>query len=244
MVDAAVGSRVDELEDALARVINYAESHEGFAAQLGLWLNPAISLRHHRGGVGVGDVNERILEVPFAFRALGSVPADGRVLDFGAAESSVALSLASLGYRVTALDLRPYPFTHPNLVSVASPLETWEVPDSSFDAILCISTVEHVGLGWYGEAASEDTHADHAAMTRLAGLLDDGGVLALTVPYGNAEVTAVQRTYDADTLDALLEGWDVEERSVHARTAPGVWARAEASAAGPAVAMVVARPKR
>ena len=71
----------------------------------------------------VSTVHERIVEVPYAFRALSGLAPGSRVLDVGSAESTVALSLAALGYRVTALDLRPYPFEHPLLEVVAAPLE-------------------------------------------------------------------------------------------------------------------------
>ena len=46
----------------------------------------------------------------------------------GASESTVALSLASLGYEVTAIDPRPYPFDHPRLRVVVGNVEDWD-PD-------------------------------------------------------------------------------------------------------------------
>jgi hypothetical protein len=234
-------ARVDDLDAVLAALLNYAESHRGFAAQRGLWLNPPISLQYSAGAVDVGGITERIVEVPFAYRALGQVPAGSRVLDFGAVESPIALSLASLGYTVTALDLRPYPFEHPNLTSVAKPLEEWDVAEASFDAVLCISTIEHVGLGWYGEEPGEARGGDRAAMDRLATLLVPDGRLVLTVPYGTTGVTDVQRTYDGASLDALLDGWRVLERQVVAQTGSLAWSPVD-DAAADAVAMVVAMP--
>jgi hypothetical protein len=34
------------------------------------------------------------------------------------------------------------------------------------------------------------------------------------VPFGRAGVDALQRTYDDTTLDALIEGWQIESREI------------------------------
>lgn len=94
-----VGGSLEALDDATAALINYANSHRSFAAQAELWLNPSITIERREGGVGIGSVNERIVEVPFALRALGRVPPGSCILDFGSSESSLALSLATLGTR-------------------------------------------------------------------------------------------------------------------------------------------------
>jgi SAM-dependent methyltransferase len=242
---AALDRRVDELIDSngegldatVARLLNFAESHRGFAARQNLWLNPPVTLDYSEDGVRVGGTNERIVEVPYALRALSRVPVGGRVLDVGASESSVSLSLASLGYDTVALDLNPYRFSHPGLEPVAAKLEAWE-PASDFDAILCISTIEHVGLGWYGEEP-EPEGADRRALDRLGTWLKPDGVIVLTVPYGAAGVDEVQRTYNAASLARLLEGWSIEDRTIVAQDAKdGSWLRRDDVDNGRAVAMV------
>jgi 2-polyprenyl-3-methyl-5-hydroxy-6-metoxy-1,4-benzoquinol methylase len=240
-LNALVGGRLDELDGAAAALINYAASHRGFAAQAELWLNPPLGIEHGEGTVRLSGVNERIVEVPFALRAMARVPAGGRVLDFGSSESSLALSLASLGYRVTALDLRPYPFSHPDLEVVVSRLEDWDAAPGSYDAVVAVSTLEHVGLGWYGDAVQDDG-GDARALARLRELLAPEGVLVLTVPYGRAGVDDVQRRYDRDGLAALLADWEVLERVVAEAVDARTWRPVEDSD-GHAVAMVVARPR-
>ena len=74
------------------------------------------------------------------------------VLDVGCSESLVPLEFASLGYSVTGIDLRAYPLHHPNLQTFATPLEDWDT-DATFDVIVCLSSIEHFGLGTYGEEA-------------------------------------------------------------------------------------------
>ncbi len=231
--------QIDDLDGAAAALINHALSHEGFAAQAELWMNPPLVLAHAEGTVRLSVVNERIVEIPFAMRALGQVPIGGRVLDFGSSESPVALELASIGYRTTALDFRAYPFSHPNLESVAMRLEEWDGEPGSFDAVLAISTVEHVGLGWYGEARGA-ADADRRAVQQLAGLLVPGGLLVLTVPFGTRSVDAMQRRYDNEKLDQLLEGLEVEERLIVEQTDHVTWTPVTDSRDS-AVALVTAR---
>jgi SAM-dependent methyltransferase len=242
-VDELVAGEGGELDPTIARLLNFAESHEGFAAREQLWINPPISVRYEAGGAHLGHVNERIVEVPYAYRALGRLRRGARILDFGSTESTVALSLASMGYEAVALDLHPYPFSHPNLTVVESRLETWEPEPQSFDAILCISTIEHVGLGWYGDEPQPEG-GDRRALERLGEWLKPDGVIVLTVPYGAAGTDEVQRTYDEQTLDALFDGWTIEDRTVAVQEESGMWTIGDGAASEKAVAMLIARPPK
>jgi SAM-dependent methyltransferase len=240
-VDELIAGNGEGLDAAIARLLNFAESHEGFAARDQLWMNHPVSVRYERGGTRLGDVNERIVEVPYAFRTLAGLPDGARILDVGSAESTVALSLASLGYDVVALDLHRYPFSHPNLTVVESRLEAWEPEPGSFDAIVCISTIEHVGLGWYGDAP-EPEGADRRALARFGEWLKPDGVIVLTVPYGEAGIDELERTYDRTSLDALVDGWRIEDRTIVVHEDSGVWTVRDDVEAGDAVAMLVVRP--
>jgi hypothetical protein len=106
--------------------------------------------------------------------------------------------------------------------------------------VLCVSTIEHVGLGWYGEAP-QAPEADRQAVKRLAELLRPGGRLVLTVPYGRAGVDDVQRTYDDAGLDALLAGWSIESREIVRQRDERTWIPGDvADPRARAVAMVTA----
>jgi SAM-dependent methyltransferase len=243
-VERLTSAGVEGLDVPTARLLNFSESHRGFAADRQLWLNPPLSLDYREKQVEQGSVNERIVEIPYAFRALGTLRPPASVLDVGSVESTIPLSLAALGYRVCALDLRAYPFSHPNLEVVVSRIEDFEREPGSFDAVLCISTVEHIGLGWYGEAPQEPD-ADRRAVERLGDLLSPGGRLVLTVPFGRAAIDDVQRTYDDAGLDALLAGWEIESREVVRQRDARTWvADGEVAPEARAVAMVTAiRPR-
>lgn len=239
-VRAAIAAGADGLDEDVSELVNFALSHHGFSAQRELWFNPPVSLEHKRGDVVVDAVNERIVEVPFAFRSLAGLEPGSSVLDVGSSESTISLSLASLGYQVTALDPREYPLSHPNLNGLAARLQDWE-PEGSFDALLLISTLEHVGLGFYGEEGDVED-ADREALERLGSWLAPGGRLVLTVPYATtARTTDKERIYDAARLDALLEGWVVDERIAVSQTGARTWEPGEPKPGQTAVAMVLAR---
>jgi Caenorhabditis protein of unknown function, DUF268 len=238
---------LDELDGTVANLLNQAGGHRGFAAQAGLWFNPPVTVEFHEGAVRIGDVNERIVEVPWAFSALARLDGGARILEIGSAESTFALSVASLGHRVTALDLHPLPYSHPNLESIVARFEDWEAPSEPFDAVFLISTIEHFGLGAYGEHAAGND-ADRKTIERVGTLLGAEGFLVLTTPYGSPQLNDLERVYDEAGLSALLDGWMVLERSIVAQVDSDRWVPLDdgevVPGEGRAVAMVVAVPPR
>lgn len=219
------GARLDAIDAGASAFLNYAASHQGPLADAGLWVNSPVTVEWQEGGARLGSVNERILEQPFVFAALGDLAPGTRVLDVGGAESTVALSLASLGYRVTVAEPQGYPFRHPNLAVHQGPIGTL-TPAEPFDAVVLLSAIEHVGLGHYpgtGPEAGDPDGADVAAMGHVAGLLAPGGRLVLTTPYGPAAVNDVERTYDREGVLRLLDGWRIHYAAVGRRVDDVTW---------------------
>jgi SAM-dependent methyltransferase len=156
-------------------------------------------------GMPALGTNERSAEVPWALQRVGGAR---RVLDVGCSTSDYLADLAQAeparDRRVCGLDPdAPRPIRNVGVVKgtiVASPF-----PPASFDLILCISTVEHVGLPIYGQ--HEFPHGDILAMRHMRCLLAPGGRLLLTVPFGRAQVNPWFRIYDRQGLRRLTGGF-------------------------------------
>ena len=237
----APGGSLEGLDAPRAAYLNWATGPEGYAAQAGLWFNPPVPVHHERGAVQPLLVNERIVEQPFVFRELAGLPPGARILDVGGSESTVGLSLATLGHRVTVVDPRPHPLAHPNLTHAACRLDELEPPAERFGAAVVLSAVEHFGLDHYGGQAPPEERLDIAALRRLRELVAPGGLLALTVPFAErASVDSFQRVYDEAGLGELLTGWEVRTSLRAGRIDRLTWQLGEPSRERHGVALVSA----
>jgi SAM-dependent methyltransferase len=156
-------------------------------------------------GVPALGTNERSVEVPWALQRIGGAR---RVLDVGCSTSDYLAELAQeepqRGRRVYGLDPdAPQPIRNVGIVKGTVVLPPF--PPGSLELILCISTVEHVGLPIYGQ--HEFPHGDILAMRHMRRLLAPGGHLLLTVPFGRAQVNPWFRVYDRGNLRRLTGGF-------------------------------------
>jgi SAM-dependent methyltransferase len=224
---SAMPSATEQLGGSAAELLNHAESHRGFRSQAGLWFNPPDVVRYSAGTVELSVMTERSIEVPFVISNVTAAKEKGAsVLDVGCSESLIPFDLASIGYNVTGIDLREYPLDHPNLTTVATPLEDWDT-DETFDVVVCLSSIEHFGLGTYGEEASSE-RLDHTAMQLLLKMIEPSGLLVMTIPFGETDVTPVQRMYDRADIDELLRGWAIDTFEVAVPVAQG-WVVSEST---------------
>ncbi|HWN19659.1 MAG TPA: DUF268 domain-containing protein [Gemmatimonadales bacterium] len=142
-------------------------------------------------------VSEQIVENALILRHLK--PSDIRVLDFGGYESLLPLTLSALGHEVTVLDQRPYPFKGPRLKSVTADIfQELPLSPESFDLVISVSTIEHLGLGGYEDARIPD--GDRLGVARLWQLVRPGGRLIATLPAGQPTIQRGYRTYDEARL--------------------------------------------
>jgi SAM-dependent methyltransferase len=146
-------------------------------------------------------VSEQIVENAWILSEVRD--ADRRILDFGGVESVLPLQLSALGKDVWVVDVRPYPFAHPNLHAVQADILAAPLPVSdTFDVVLSVSTIEHVGLSRYGDAADSD--GDRRAVAALWLLVRPGGHLLATVPAGRPSEQRGYRIYDEARLRAVF----------------------------------------
>jgi hypothetical protein len=165
-------------------------------------------------------VSEQIIENGLVLRHLAD--RNRTVLDFGGFESILPLQLSALGFKVTVWDQRPYPFRHPNLdVICLDLLEMAVEPIRRFDEIISISTIEHLGLGHYGDEAQPD--ADIRGVEILWRMVAQGGRLLVSVPAGATySVQRGYRVYDEERLRLVFpNATSIEYYAKNGRE--GVW---------------------
>jgi SAM-dependent methyltransferase len=147
----------------------------------------------------VHHTRERSVEYPFAYREL-SVQPPARILVAGGADSVLAYTLASLGYDVSIIDLRGYQLQHPNLSAYCGDLRQLPFESECFDAIVCISVIEHVGHG-----DTDSQYPEHAAFEEFDRTLIPKGNLVLTTPLAeNEELLPNGRVYSIDRFNSVL----------------------------------------
>jgi hypothetical protein len=196
-----------------ARFLNWAEGPDGPAARAGLWFNPPVPVHYRENAVEVLAVSERIVEQPYVFGSVATAAGPLRILDVGGSESTVALSLASLGHELHVADPRGYRVKHPQLHEHAVRLEELEI-NSRFDVALALSAIEHFGLGSYGQPPGD--RMDRVALAEIHRRLTPDGLLVLTVPCArDSSCDEFQRTYSLSELrDMLAADWVVLDLSV------------------------------
>ncbi|MEK7177183.1 MAG: methyltransferase domain-containing protein [Patescibacteria group bacterium] len=152
-------------------------------------------------------ISERIIELPLLHQWFSqSFKGPGvEVLEIGHVASSVSLELASLGHFVTGIDLRPYPFTHPNLKSLVGDFLEYNFP-KSFDCIYSLSTIEHFGFTErYDNKENVDNRMDEEAFAKIAKLLKSSGRAIISVPFEHTLVPSTWfRIYTRDELNKKL----------------------------------------
>ena len=99
----------------------------------------------------------------------------------GCAESLLSHELIARGFRVVGIDIQDYPFKDKRMIFLKRNIMDNHLPDNIFDAIVMVSTIEHIGLRSYGQTV-EDTNGDLRTMNELARILKHQRIIILTTP--------------------------------------------------------------
>jgi len=144
--------------------------------------------------------SERIVEVPMVLNYIPKKPS--RILDIGCRYSLLPIQLASLGHKVYGIDIYPYKRRHPNFHFFRKDLRQSPFKSNFFDVVVSLSTIEHIGLGFYKER--KDQEGDIKAVNEVRRILKPGGAFLLTLPFGKHVNSNWYRVYDKKRILKLL----------------------------------------
>ena len=158
-------------------------------------------------------LDERAVEYPWFFSRL---PAEeGRLLDVGSVLNyDFVLSHPKLNHKtISILTLAPEAdcYWRRGISYVYGDIRDCCFHDDYFDWVACISTLEHVGMNntqfYTADATKNERNPESqwAAVAELRRIVRPGGVLYLTLPFGQYADHGWLQVFDAARVDRLLE---------------------------------------
>ena len=143
----------------------------------------------------------------FLYDALDEFPLRGKdVVIVGSEMPWYECICTHYGARVTTLEYRDVDCRIPSL-TVMTP-EVFARSPGRFDVAFSISSIEHDGLGRYGDPINPV--GDLRAMNEFKDLLKPNGLLILSVPVGrDVIVWNAHRIYGPRRFPMLLDGWTI-----------------------------------
>jgi SAM-dependent methyltransferase len=187
-------------------------------------------------GYGAGW-DERVVEFPW----LLAQGLRGRLLDAGSTLNHPHIVERCLelvdAMTITTLTPEPTTFTDRGVSYVYTDLRELPFRDRWFDTVICASTIEHVGMDGriYGNEqprADDPAHEQRRALAELRRVLQPGGRILLTVPFGRPEDHGWFLQFDGRRLEELIGSVAPAHREtmIYAYGASG-WQRSSAAEA-------------
>jgi len=107
-------------------------------------------------------------------------------------------------------DYRPADLKLSNLTGQHADLTRLQFSDNSIDSLSCMHTIEHVGLGRYGDPI--DPGGDLKAISELIRVLKIGGSLLFVVPVGQPKIEFnAHRIYSYEQIAEYFKGLEMKE---------------------------------
>jgi hypothetical protein len=136
-----------------------------------------------------------------------------RHVDVGSRLDGFITQVASFR-QIEAIDIRPSPGSVDGIVfhqlNIMEPLpDSWR---EATDSLSCLHTIEHFGLGRYGDPLDPAGHLK--GLSRLLEMVAPGGWLYLSTPMGPERVEFnAHRVFAAATIFNFFEDWKIERFS-------------------------------
>jgi len=164
-------------------------------------------------------IDERVVEYPWILEQLSSLRG-GRLLDAGAGLNVVEplRVLHAQRWSVSSITLQREAFADPQVQYQEGDLRKLPFADGAFDAVCCVSTLEHVGMdnARYAQgccAVRSDPGDWQVALAEMWRVTAAGGSLFVTVPCGRAADHGWFQVFSpdlAEQVQLLLRGAQVE----------------------------------
>jgi SAM-dependent methyltransferase len=158
-------------------------------------------------GLLAGITSERLVEYDFVSRNLVSRNKEAIILDVGSSGSELAKAIQEFGNRwqVLGMDLAE------SGCDARMDARSTGFCGGAFDQVICISTVEHIGLS----CNINDKNGDAKAMREMFRLLKKRGSAIVTVPYGSGANKLEYRVYDRETLGRLVRDFSIAKKEFY-----------------------------
>lgn len=155
-------------------------------------------------------------------RGAFTLPHGARVLEIGCAEADwiSPTKQARKDLHITGIDWRGVKRLTADKMVMGDARERDRFQHQSFDRIVSISAMEHIGLGAYDDPI--DDNGDSVVMANCLYWLKPGGQMYFDVPYRQSYIEHKQyRGYDDEAIARrLLQGWQELARHVFTANHP------------------------
>lgn len=122
-------------------------------------------------------------------------------------------SITSAFIPIKFYDYRPVLLNLPNYHSEFADLTQLPFPDDSIESLSCMHTIEHIGLGRYGDPL--DTEGDLKAIKELKRVLKPGGQFLFVTPVGKPRIEFnAHRIYSFEMVQELWAPLKLKEFSL------------------------------
>lgn len=177
-----------------------------------------------------GTISERVVEYGFLARNLQPYKINMRILDVGSGRSAVTNALSNFGnnkkWDVFGIDIAkglPKLFEEGKekspVVLLRMDARMMGFRDEVFDKVICISTIEHIGMPPTHHLVSEyNALGDVTALSEIFRILKKGGTGILTVPYEDKNIQGYireHRIYNSSTLARLITRFHVKKKEYY-----------------------------
>jgi SAM-dependent methyltransferase len=139
-----------------------------------------------------------------------------KILDIGSYRSFINGLLAH--YDVTTVDVRSREPLLANETVITTDAKELDIPDESFELVLSMCSIEHFGVGRYGDEI--DMEGDLDAFTEMVRVLKRGGHLIFTTTLRNGRPVLAfneQRIYNVDLIHELTKSLTCEDERAYNR---------------------------